>query len=295
MKRFALIGLVVMGFGAVAYGQETQTWKALDSVFGAGGLHQADGTYRINVARTDVEFRNTKGFVVPPQMGLATYAAFNGSMDEALVVGDFAMLQHEIDLVIDVLRAGGIEVVALHNHMTTEEPRLFFMHFQGKGKAMDLANTVKKGLDLLGQNIEVEATLPGTPPVVDWDKMGTIIGAKGADQGGGVFRWGYPRKDLSVSLDGVGFLPGMGLGSWAAFHSCACGKTMVMGDTVCGSRKELQDVIDIFRKNGVSITAIHNHVFGGSQEVMFLHYEGEGDSYKLAETVKQVWAVTGRS
>jgi hypothetical protein len=86
----------------------------------------------------------------------------------------------------------------------------------------------------------------------------------------------------------------MGLGSWAAFFACECGKTMAMGDTACGSRAELQSAIDAYRAAGIRITAIHNHVFGGNQEVLMMHFEVEGDAMDIAKGVRACWDTLGK-
>lgn len=80
-------------------------------------------------------------------MGVNTWAAFAGSPDAAVVDGDFAMREGELQGVLKALRHGGIDVVAIHNHMTHEEPRIVFLHFWGTGPVDRLARTVKAALD----------------------------------------------------------------------------------------------------------------------------------------------------
>lgn len=69
--------------------------------------------------------------------------------------------------------------------------------------------------------------------------------------------------------------------------------TMVMGDTCC-LRSELQSAIDTLRKASMHITAIHNHILGGSREVMFMHYEGEGEASAFAKGIRACWDVLGK-
>lgn len=262
-------------------------------IVGKAGAVNADGSYRINLPRNDVEFKNANGMPIPADLGLATYIAFSGTEDRSLAVGDVAMLNHEIDAVIDILRAGGYEVVALHNHMTTENPRLFFAHFQAFGPPEQLAHTFRKAIDVLGK-VKPTAKITEFPgkPKLDQSALEQILGGKAQVFESGVMRFATPRKDLSVSLDDQKFLPGMGLGSWVAFSSCECGMTMAMGDTCC-LRSELQGAIDALRKAGIHITAIHNHILGGDTEVSFLHYEGEGDALAIAKGVKECWSKLG--
>jgi hypothetical protein len=282
---------------AIAHGQSaTQVPAYLESVgrvVGHSGALNSDGSYRINLPRTDVDFKNANGMPIPADLGLATYIAFSGTEDRSLAVGDVAMLDHEIDTVIDILRAGGFEVVALHNHMTTESPRLFFAHFQAFGPPEELAYTFRKAIDVLGKVKPPSkvASFPGKP-VLDQGALEQILGAKAQVFSSGVVRFANPRKDLSVSLGDQRFLPGMGLGSWVAISTCECGMTMAMGDTAC-LRSELQGAIDALRKAGIHITAIHNHILGGNTEVSFLHFEGEGDAVAIAKGVKECWSKLG--
>ena len=80
-------------------------------------------------------------------MGVNTWAAFSGSDARASVDGDFAMKADEVQLVLRALRSAGIHVVALHNHMMGESPQLFFLHYWGKGPALELARGVRGALD----------------------------------------------------------------------------------------------------------------------------------------------------
>jgi hypothetical protein len=94
--------------------------------------------------------RNAKmacGCEVGKEMGVNTWAAFAGSDENALVDGDFAMTEDELQAVLKTLRAEGINIVAIHNHMTGETPRYLFLHYWGRGPAASLARSLKKALD----------------------------------------------------------------------------------------------------------------------------------------------------
>jgi hypothetical protein len=102
-----------------------------------------DGVYKVVIGRTT----KMGGHTVGKAMGVNTWAAFAGSDDKAVVDGDFAMLESELQPVLKALRAGGIDVVAIHNHMTGESPRIMFLHFWGVGGTEALAKTLKAALD----------------------------------------------------------------------------------------------------------------------------------------------------
>jgi hypothetical protein len=80
-------------------------------------------------------------------MGVNTWSAFAGTNENAVVDGDFAVAEAELQPVLKTLRGGSVNVVAIHHHMTGESPRILFLHYWGRGKAEDLAGTVRKALD----------------------------------------------------------------------------------------------------------------------------------------------------
>ncbi len=102
-----------------------------------------DGVYKVVIGRTT----KMGGHTVGKAMGVNTWAAFAGSDEKAVVDGDFAMLESELQAVLKALRGGGIDVVAIHNHMTNENPRIVFLHFWGVGPSDGLAKTIKAALD----------------------------------------------------------------------------------------------------------------------------------------------------
>src|SRR5437016_480673 len=114
----------------------------LDAAFGKKGEFK-DGVYKATWGRTTKEH----GMTVGNTMGVNTWAAFAGSDDKAVVDGDFAMLESELQNVLKALRHAGINIVAIHQHMTMEEPRILFLHYWGIGRAADLARGVKAALD----------------------------------------------------------------------------------------------------------------------------------------------------
>ncbi len=102
-----------------------------------------DGVYKITIGRTTA----MDGHEMGSAMGVNTWAAFVGSDDQAVVDGDFAMLESEVQPVLKALRSHGINIVAIHNHMTMESPRIVFLHYWGVGATTDLATGLRAALD----------------------------------------------------------------------------------------------------------------------------------------------------
>ena len=118
---------------------------------------------------------------------------------------------------------------------------------------------------------------------IDWSKVDEALGKKGADLPGGVHKYGLPRSDLSVAVDGVAIKPALALGSWLAFQPAGDG-AMVMGDLVL-TDTEISLVMQRLIEGGIEITAIHNHLLRTSVPVLYMHVGGHGDPVKLAQTL----------
>jgi len=117
---------------------------------------------------------------------------------------------------------------------------------------------------------------------IDWGKVDAALGRKAAVTGD-VHRYGFPRTDLTVTVDGVTIKPALALGGWLAFKP-AHGGAMVMGDLVLLD-SEIAPVMTALIHNGLEITAVHNHVLRGNPATYYMHVGGHGDPEKLATSI----------
>ncbi|HYM07273.1 MAG TPA: DUF1259 domain-containing protein [Terriglobales bacterium] len=111
---------------------------------------QNGAVYKITVGRDDLKLKEM-GALINSRMGLNTWAAFYGSDANAEVAGDVAMLSNEVTPVLKALRANGLNVVAIHHHMTGTQPAIYFLHYWGTGPAEKLATGFKAALNELGK------------------------------------------------------------------------------------------------------------------------------------------------
>lgn len=121
----------------------------LNRVLGHRG-EWSKGVYRHTIGRPDVRLTE-HGVPVTTFLGFNTWAAWQGTPEWAAVAGDFAMLESEVAGVIKALVEHDIEVVAVHNHMVHEQPRIFFLHYWGIGNAEALAKGLRAALDQTGK------------------------------------------------------------------------------------------------------------------------------------------------
>lgn len=126
----------------------TLSTARLDSILGYHG-EMNKGVYKYTIGRPDVPLQE-HGIPVSSFAGFNTWAAWQGTPGKAAVAGDFTMLENEVAPVIKALIENGIEVVAVHNHMVHEEPKIFFLHYWGVGPVEKLAGGLKAALDKTG-------------------------------------------------------------------------------------------------------------------------------------------------
>ena len=123
--------------------QDSISGRIIEEVLGVKG-QEKDGMFKVVIGRTA---KMPCGCEAGKEMGVNTWAAFAGNDDNAVVDGDFAVLEKELQAVLKSLRGEGINVVAIHHHMAQEEPRTLFLHYWGRNKAASLAHSLKKTID----------------------------------------------------------------------------------------------------------------------------------------------------
>ena len=118
------------------------TGKSIEDTMGVKGQAN-NGMFKVTIGRT-TKMMDTE---VGKEMGVNTWAAFAGTDENAVVDGDFAVQEEELQPVLKTLRHDWINIVAIHSHMTEEKPRTLFLHYWGRGKAVDLAKALRSALD----------------------------------------------------------------------------------------------------------------------------------------------------
>src|SRR5262245_60781692 len=124
---------------------------------------------------------------------------------------------------------------------------------------------------------------------IDWSKVDTAFGRKPA-VAGDVHRYGFPRSDLNVTLDGVTIKPSFALGGWIALKP-AHGGVMAMGDLVL-LESEVNPVMAKLLQGGLEVTAVHNHLLRASPATFYMHVGGHGDPVKMATAIHDALAVS---
>jgi hypothetical protein len=142
---------------------------------------------------------------------------------------------------------------------------------------------MKRNLTLLTLLATMAFPALGNAAEIDWKKVDAALG-KTAAVSGEVHRYGLPRSDLQVTLDGVAIKPALALGGWVSFAPMH-GQAMVMGDLVL-LETEITPVMTKLLDGGLDITAVHNHILRASPATFYMHVGGHGDPEKMAAVIR---------
>src|ERR1043166_7310131 len=122
-------------------------WKPVEQAIGKAGTLQPDGVYKIGLPRTDLQVK-VGDVEVKPALALGSWLAFRKMAAQTMVMGDLVLTEDEVAPVIGAVQDGKIEITALHNHLLNENPRIMYMHINGHGDAVKLAQAIHAALAL---------------------------------------------------------------------------------------------------------------------------------------------------
>src|SRR5215831_10112341 len=191
--------LVLMGalFLPVIVSSQGLSTSAIDQALGRSGQKMGD-VYKVGFPRSDLHV-TVHGLALKPGLALGSWAAFTGTDDSAMVMGDLVLLESELNPVMDKLHAAGFEITAVHNHLMDETPHVLYMHYMGHGPAAQLATSLKAALGESKTPLDKPAATAEEPAPPAWvTSVQDSVGRKGAFKGG-VLSYGVPRSDQITS------------------------------------------------------------------------------------------------
>src|ERR1700759_1012777 len=162
-------------------------------------------------------------------------------------------------------------------------------HSTGTAGTFTMRTTVTRMLEVAAVCAAVALPAAAYAQTTDWAKVDGILGRTAA-VGGAVHRYGFPRTDLQVTLDGVTIRPTLALGGWVAFEPMG-NMAMAMGDLVL-LQSEVNPVMAKLIEGGLEVTAVHNHLLRSEPLTFYMHVGGHGDPAKMAQTIRDALAVS---
>jgi len=291
MKARKTIGVTILLIAAASpmlllWAQEIPAeYQQVLTITGKTGDYKAN-VLKVNVPRHDLHV-TVKNLALPTPFGFGGWFAMTkGDGGENVMMGDLVLLQEEVSPVMSALLDNGLEVTALHNHFFWEDPRIYYMHVHGHGKAGELAQHIKPALDLIGKGSAPQpAAKPPAAATTSLDTAGIakIVGHEG-EQSGAVYKITIGRDDIKLKEMGATINARMGLNTWAAFYG-SNDNAAIAGD-VAMLENEVTPTLKALRSHGLDVVAIHNHMIGTQPTVIFLHYWGQGKADQLASRFK---------
>jgi hypothetical protein len=288
----SVLGLVAIVSMPAATQAADPDWKAVEQALGKAGQLQPGDVFRVGMPRTDLNV-TVKGVPVKPGFALGSYAAFKQVGDHVMVMGDLVLLDAEVPAVMSGLFANGLEVTAVHNHLNEMSPHVMYMHYEGRGDAVQLAKGLHTALSASATPLGGPAPATAAPtaaPALDSKRIEQVLGRQGRDIGGGVFQVTAPRAEAITEM-GHPLLPAMGVVTVMNFQPTGDGRTAITGDFVLVAQ-EVNPVARALRQHGIDVTAIHNHGLFDTPRLFYMHFWANDDPARLAQGLKAALDLT---
>jgi hypothetical protein len=259
-------------------------WSAVDRALGRPGKPQPGEVQRYSFPRSDLKVR-VGDVAVRPALALGSWVAFKriGSGNKAMAMGDLVLTEAEVPAVVAKLQAGGVQQAALHNNLQRESPAVMYLHIEGRGNAVMIAETIRAALAMTKTPTAAPADQPAPPFSLDTAAIAQALRYRGSVNGR-VYQVNVPRAH-PVRMDGMEIPPAMGLATVINFQPTGNGKAAITGDFVL-TAGEVNPVIRTLEQQGIAITALHSHMLTEEPRLFFMHFWANDDAIRLARGLR---------
>ena len=276
-KKSLFFCTVVVFYSNLGFGQIDSL--GLNNVFGKKGTVQGQ-VYRITFPRSDLKV-TINDFPVAPGLALTSWIGIFFMGHESMMMGDLVLLDTEEAAVVEKLIAIKLSITAIHNHLTNEKPAIKYIHYSGSGDPLQLAASIKSVLAITGTPLTAPA-MQSQSTVPDWTKVEAILGKSGK-RNGQILQYGFPRKEKLME-SGMEMPAAMGMATGINFQMDG-NRAGITGDFVLLA-SEVNPVVKALTENGITVTAIHNHMLYDDPRLFMLHFWAVNDPEKLAIGLK---------
>ncbi|MEP6845009.1 MAG: DUF1259 domain-containing protein [Panacibacter sp.] len=266
-------------------------WDAVEKIFGKKGSITGN-VFKITFPRTDLNV-NVGDVHVMPGLALTSWSAImkmnsNGMniKSKCMMMGDLVLLDKEVAAAVAQLVSAGLQVTAVHNHLVNETPAIKYIHYYGEGDAAQLAEKIKSVFAVTGTPLT--ASTPQPAIAVDWSKVLAIMGNTGK-QNGMLLQYGFPRNEKTTD-HGMEMPATMGMATAINFQLTG-DKVAATGDFVLLAT-EVNEVVRALTANGITVTAVHNHMLFDEPRLFMLHFWAVGNAEDVAKGLKAALSKT---
>ena len=290
--RFAFCFLsalaATLAFGSAVLAAEppdSTPWEVVDKILGRPGKLLPGDVHKYGWPRSDLHV-SVGGMEVAPTLALGSWAGlFKASTDgHVMAMGDLVLLAEEVNPVIRALQAGGLDVLAVHNHLIGESPQVLYVHFGGHGEPEKIAQALRAALDAT-KTPTGPPTAPASPSAAEtavFDKVQAALGRNGT-MAGRVLQVSAPRAG-KIEEDGMKVPPSAGMATALNFQVVE-GRVATTGDFVLVG-DEVNAVVRELEAHGIQVTALHSHMLRETPRLFFMHFWGLDDPTRIGEGLK---------
>jgi len=263
-------------------GQQAGPWDLVARTFARPTPATGD-VYRVTFPRSDLAVK-VGDVTLQPALALTSWAAFAGATDAADVMGDLVLTEPELPVVTASLLGAGFEVTAIHHHLLGEAPRIYYLHYHGRGPAADLAGTLRAALTRTGTPLGPPAPAGATAAAFDTAALFTALGEHGRVTGD-VASVGVATSGSHPTMDGRPVPLAQGLATAINIQSVTPARAVATGDfVVTGAR--LRPLLRALTTAGIRVTAVHNHLVDEEPRAFFVHFWADGAPLAVARGLK---------
>ncbi len=268
---------------------DATAWETADRILGRPGKLLAGDVHKYGWPRSDLHVV-LGGTELAPALALGSWAGLfpARAQGHVMAMGDLVLLADEVNPVVRALQAGGLDVLAIHNHLIGESPQVIYVHFGGHGELQAVAKALRGALNATRTPLEAPAPAvsPSAAETAAFERLQAGLGRKGT-LAGRVLQIGVPRTG-AIEEDGVPIPPAAGMATALNFQVVGS-RVATTGDFVLIA-EEVNPVIRELEAHGFQVTALHSHMLRESPRLFFMHFWGQDDATRVAQALKAALA-----
>lgn len=271
MKYIVLSSLAATLACTAIAGAQTTGWDSAATILQT--QHVATGGYhRYNFPRRDITLR-VGGATVAVPLALGSWVGMSGTPAKAMAMGDLVVTNQELAPLLDELHKQGVGVMAMHDHLVGEDPRLTYVHFHAMGTATQIATRMSAVLARTATPRPPAAASPARL-TIDTARVFTALGIRG-NATGSVAPMSVVLVPGTVTMHGDTLVGAMAYSTPINIQMIDSNRVLANGDFAVLERK-VQPVIDALAAHGITVTAVHNHLVGSEPTIYYIHFWKDG-------------------
>ncbi len=281
LAALSVVLCMAIATGAAAQGPTDPGWVDIGKTLQSAPL-DGGGYVRFNFPRSDIKL--TVGDVsVAPSLLSTAWVGFSGTPAAADAMGDLVILASELPAVTKALAVANIDIMAIHNHIGSETPRLNYIHIHAMGNAADIARRLDGVFSVTAIPRPVLAAT-AAPVTIDTARVFDALGKRGKASGA-VASLSFMLVQEPVTIGGMTVFPALAYGTPIVIQQVSPARAVATGDFSV-TAAHVKPIVDALAAGGITATALHIHMVGAQPEVYYIHFWGDAPLPALLQGLK---------